>query len=161
MKSGFIAHVLVAVDLYGESAMPVERAAQLACAAGARLQILYVASPRVQQSTTARLHAVAAGVRSRYGVSAEVDVAAGRPPSAIASRAADAGADLVVLGAHRRSLMRDMPPPIPVNIPSSAAIGGSRPYANAFCAPDTANIARPAASKSCTGLCNRSMTVSR
>ena len=104
----YIQDVLVAVDLYGEPTMPVERAAQLARAAGARLQILYVASPRVQQSTTARLHAVAAGVRSRYGVPAEVDVAAGRPHSAIASRAADAGADLVVLGAHRRSLMRDM-----------------------------------------------------
>ena len=46
----YIQHVPVAVDLYGESAMPVERAAQLACAAGARLQILYVASSRVQQS---------------------------------------------------------------------------------------------------------------
>jgi len=104
----YIQDVLVAVDLYGEPTMPVERAAQLARAAGARLQILYVASPRVHQSTTARLHAVAAGVRSRYGVPVEVDVVAGRPHSAIASRAADAGADLVVLGAHRRSLMRDM-----------------------------------------------------
>ena len=41
-----------------------------------------------------------------------------------------------------------MPPPMPVSIPSSAAMGGSRPYANAFCAPDTAKIASPAASNS-------------
>lgn len=104
----YIHQVLVAADLSGASATPVARAAELARAAGARLEILYVATTRAQDGTKARLQTVAAGIRSRYGILVDVHLAAGRPHVAIASRAAEAGTDLVVLGAHRQRLVRDM-----------------------------------------------------
>src|SRR5678815_6178156 len=48
-----------------------------------------------------------------------------------------------------------MPPPMPVSMPSSAAITGSRPWPSAVWVPDTAKSARPAASKVRTILCRR------
>ena len=51
-----------------------------------------------------------------------------------------------------------MPPPIPVSMPSSAAMTGLSPKASAFCVPETAKSASPAASNRSTGLRSRSMT---
>ena len=45
-----------------------------------------------------------------------------------------------------------MPPPIPVTMPSSAAITGFRPKASAFWVPETANSASPAASNKKDGV---------
>ena len=53
---------------------------------------------------------------------------------------------------------RSMPPPTPVRTPSSIAPSGLSPAASAFSAPETANSARPAASRTSTELRNRSMT---
>src|SRR5438105_2565993 len=55
-------------------------------------------------------------------------------------------------------MSRVIPPPIPVNMPRRAAITGVRPNSSAFCAPETAKSARPAASNTRTALRNRWMT---
>ena len=51
-----------------------------------------------------------------------------------------------------------MPPPMPVSMPSSAAITGFRPKASAFCVPATAKSARPAASNIKIGVRSRSIS---
>ena len=53
---------------------------------------------------------------------------------------------------------RATPPPIPVSMPSSAAITGSRPNTRAFWAPATQNRASPAPSNSRTAFSIRLMT---
>jgi hypothetical protein len=49
-----------------------------------------------------------------------------------------------------------LPKPIPVSMPSTAAITGLRPWPNAVCVPETAKSAKPAASKVSTRLRSRS-----
>ena len=61
-------------------------------------------------------------------------------------------------GHLRHEHVRNMPPPTPVRTPSSIAPSGLSPAASAFSAPETANSARPAASRTSTELRNRSMT---
>ena len=60
------------------------------------------------------------------------------------------------VGISASSTSRTMPPPMPVSMPSSAAMTGFNPKASAFCAPATAKSASPAASKMSTGLRKRS-----
>lgn len=106
--------LLVAIDLTPGSRNALGRAARLAAAAGADLRILHVLSARTfdRDAPEAR-RAIEAAVGEaidtlptpRPGFS--FHIAAGDPKQAILDEAREAGADLIVLGAHGASRLRD------------------------------------------------------
>ncbi|HRP95165.1 MAG TPA: universal stress protein [Rhodocyclaceae bacterium] len=120
--------VLATTDFSETAGYAVERAAMLAARCGARLGIANVISrgtlnalhdlmapdssdeleDALVQDALAQLHQLADGVGERHGVDAEVSVSAGSVLREIDAYADAIGADLLVLGAHGASLMRDL-----------------------------------------------------
>jgi nucleotide-binding universal stress UspA family protein len=117
-------HIVAATDFSPAAELAVARAAQLAAAAGAALTLvhvlpvsvwkdtvaivadLYLHRPtpydphKLEAETQAKLDALAADVRARGGLDCRARLRSGRPPAEIAAAAAEAGADLLVIGAH-------------------------------------------------------------
>jgi universal stress protein E len=106
--------ILVGSDLSSRSERAVERALLLAEQAGAAVVLLHVVDEdqpdRIVRSEIAEAQRHLQGhLEGRGdGQSVEVEVVAGVAHQTIAATAAARGADLVVLGAHRRRLLRDV-----------------------------------------------------
>lgn len=120
--------VLATTDFSDTAGYAVERAAMLAARCGARLGIANVISrgtlnalhdlmapdssdeleDALVQDALAQLHQLADGVGERHGVDVEVSVSAGSVLREIDTYADAIKADLLVLGAHGASLVRDL-----------------------------------------------------
>lgn len=119
--------ILAATDFSRPAAISVRRAADLARAAGARLELMHVLPPEpiptswtalrgalgvdpadAKDDATGRLRRAAARLGTDFALPVEVHLAVGRPHTEIASRAATIGADLVVVGAHGEHFMLDL-----------------------------------------------------
>lgn len=109
-------HVLVATDLSTRSDRAIARAAELAARFRARLTILHVIdedlpapllADEASDAQTA-LAEIAQAVQETHGLRVEIVVRAGHPAGAIAALAEEEGADLVVMGAHRRRILADI-----------------------------------------------------
>lgn len=119
--------LLAATDLSAPARHAVERAALVARAAGAQLDLVHVApfsgldelrrlvanlppeiAQRMQEQTQMLIGALAETVRSRHGVSATTHVVGGTLLTAIEDTAAATGADLLVLGARGSSTLRHL-----------------------------------------------------
>lgn len=119
--------LLAATDLSAPARHAVERAALVALAAGARLDLLHVASfspldelrrlvASVPADAEARLHeqtrmlvdALAATVRERHGVDAGTHVASGPLLQSIADTAAKLDTDVLVLASRGASMLRHL-----------------------------------------------------
>jgi universal stress protein E len=106
--------ILVATDLSDRSERAWERALLLAEPAGASLLLLHVVDedqpdPIVRAEIGEVQRYLQAQLQGRDGGrSIEIEVVAGVAHQTIAATAAARGADLVVLGAHRRRLLRDV-----------------------------------------------------
>ena len=108
-----IGRILAATDFSGRSEAALARAASLARLAGARLVLLHVVDEDAPADIVRQRVAVAEGglgrARDHLGdVDAETRVVTGDPFAAIAAAAGELGADLVVAGDHRRSLLRTL-----------------------------------------------------
>jgi universal stress protein E len=111
-----IEHILVATDLSHRSEAALQRSAGLAGLFGATLTILHVVEHDQPQAYVereleqAREGLAAAGRRLRDAVGSEIDVRAlaGDPFEMIGDQALKSGADLIVLGSHRKRLLRDL-----------------------------------------------------
>lgn len=93
--------VLVAVDLDEPSPEALRAAARLASLAGARLSLLHVADPPVEDGE-ARLRQAFRSVAPEAGAPDRVQVARGSAAEVIVAEAARVEADVVILGPHRR-----------------------------------------------------------
>lgn len=120
--------VLATTDFSETAAHAVERAAMVAARCGARLGIANVISrgtlnalhdlmapdssdeleDALVQDALAQLHKLADEVRARHGVESEVSVSAGSVLRQIDAYAEAIQADLLVLGAHGASFVRDL-----------------------------------------------------
>lgn len=120
--------VLATTDFSDTAAHAVERAAMVAARCGARLGIANVISrgtlnalhdlmapdssdeleDALVQDALAQLHKLADEVRARHGVESEVSVSAGSVLRQIDAYAEAMQADLLVLGAHGASFVRDL-----------------------------------------------------
>jgi nucleotide-binding universal stress UspA family protein len=124
--------VLAATDFSREAEAALRRAAALAYAHGAALEVLHVlahtlagdtwqlladywrsrlagtGADRARQIALGRLEATAARLSSETGRPAQTHLAEGRPPVEIAARAAALGAGLVAVGAHGEHGMREL-----------------------------------------------------
>lgn len=120
--------VLATTDFSAAAAHAVERAAMVAARRGARLGIANVISrgtlnalhdlmapdssdeleDALVQDALAQLHKLADEVRTRHGVESEVSVSAGSVLRQIDAYAEAIRADLLVLGAHGASFVRDL-----------------------------------------------------
>lgn len=122
-----LARLLAATDLSAPARHAVERAALVARATGARLDLLHVAAfsrldelrrlvaglpgdvdARMREQTQMFVDALAATVRERYGVEAATHVAAGPLLKSVAETTASLDADLLVLGARGASMLRHL-----------------------------------------------------
>lgn len=123
--------IVAATDFSPAADQAIARAAQLAAASGAALTLvhalpvsvwkdtlaivadLYLHGPTpydphgVEAQTRARLDAAAADLRAAHGVDVATVLRSGRPPAEIAAAAADAQADLLVIGAHGANRMHE------------------------------------------------------
>lgn len=106
--------ILVATDLSSRAKPAVQRAVQLADASGARLTVLHVVEDDLLENRAREEITNARGFLSEqvagFGTSsqAEVVVITGHAFHAIAEEARARGADLIVMGAHRRQFLRDV-----------------------------------------------------
>ncbi|MBC5784600.1 universal stress protein [Ramlibacter sp. USB13] len=119
--------LLAATDLSAPARHAVERAALVARATGARLDLVHVAAysrvdelrrlvaglpedvaSRMREQTQMLVDALAAVVRERHGVEAATHVATGPLLQAIDAAAAAVDADLLVLGARGSSMLRHL-----------------------------------------------------
>lgn len=109
-------HLLVATDLSARSDRAIARAAELAARFRARLTMLHVVdedlpapilADEASDAQTA-LAEIAQAVQETHGLRVEIVVRAGHPAGAIAALAEEEGADLVVMGAHRRRILADI-----------------------------------------------------
>jgi nucleotide-binding universal stress UspA family protein len=117
--------LLAATDLSAPARHAVQRAALVAQATGARLDLLHVGAfsrldelrrlvrnvpvdveARIREQTQMLMDALAAKVRERYGVEAATQVHGGPLLKSIADAAAAIDGDLVVLGARGASMLR-------------------------------------------------------
>jgi nucleotide-binding universal stress UspA family protein len=122
-----LARLLAATDLSAPARHAVERAALVAHAAGARLDLLHVAAfsrldelrrlvaslpadldARMREQTRMLLDALAVTIRERHGVAAATHVASGPLLKSIAEGAAAVDADLLVLGVRGSSMLRHL-----------------------------------------------------
>src|SRR3954470_14285072 len=105
--------ILLATDLSTRSDRALLRSVLLACQSGAALSLAHVidddqpADMRELQCSNALelLDRTAATITATRGIVVDVAVASGAPSDAIISAAGQAGADLIVIGAHRRHLL--------------------------------------------------------
>ncbi len=106
-------HVLVATDFSKRSAIACERALDLAGLTGAAITYLHVIDEDQPQSLIdaarreAELLFSPGGPAPRVGVAIHHRILVGDPPEAINDAAEEAGADLLVLGAHRQAPLRN------------------------------------------------------
>jgi nucleotide-binding universal stress UspA family protein len=105
-------HILVPTDFSKRSMIAAERAFHLAARAGARVTMLHVVDEDLPRSMIEAAEREAADLFSasataRPGVKIETRVLVGEPSVEIANFAADNTVDLVVVGAHRRTPLRD------------------------------------------------------
>lgn len=107
--------ILLATDFSERSDRALRRAALLARATGAELQLVHVVDddrPRriVEHETgDARrlLHDLGHSLRNHDGIRCSTSIVLADPFAGIARAATDTGADLLVIGPHRRHLLRD------------------------------------------------------
>lgn len=108
--------LIAATDLSARSGSALRRAAMLARQYSAELQILHVVDDDQPAAVVARerkqaeeiLGAQADSLKETAGRPPSVTVAAGDPFQEIVRTATDTGADLVVMGSHRRRILRDV-----------------------------------------------------
>ncbi|MFW5832609.1 MAG: universal stress protein [Pseudomonadota bacterium] len=105
--------ILAATDFSKRSEAAVARAAHLAALAGSRLVLLHVVDEDAPADVVAARAAIAEREIAREGAvvagrAVETSVVVGDPFAAIAATAVDLGADLVVVGDHRHSLLRSL-----------------------------------------------------
>ena len=119
-------HVLAAIDFSPVSDRVIELAADLASASGAALTVLHAAAPepgfigydvdpqqtRDQRASELReehgqLHDIGVALRERVP-QVRVRLRAGPTVETILAEASDAGADLIVVGAHRHARARQL-----------------------------------------------------
>ncbi len=105
--------IVAATDFSARSHAALARAANLARLADCRLVLLHVVDEDAPAQVVAASRSIAEGELAREGsgfadVVAETRVVTGDPFEAIAAAALDLGADLVVAGDHRRSLLRSL-----------------------------------------------------
>ncbi|WP_101341153.1 universal stress protein [Cereibacter azotoformans] len=107
--------IMIATDFSERSDRALRRAALLARATGAQVHLVHVVDddrPRriVEHETgDARrlLHDLGHSLRSHDGIGCRTSVVLADPFAGIARAASEAGADLLVIGPHRRHLLRD------------------------------------------------------
>lgn len=107
--------ILVATDFSTRSDRALRRATLLAQQSGARLLLVHAVDddqPRQlleaeRQAAGTLLHHLAATVRDADRVECDAKLAEGDPFQAIVELAEDADADLIVMGPHRRRVLRD------------------------------------------------------
>lgn len=119
--------ILAATDFSRSAAIALRRAAQLARAASARLELVHVLSPelmpsnwsalrgalgfdtaRMRDDARDRLRAAADQIGAEHALSVVPHLAQGRAHSEITDRAGAIGADLVVVGAHGEHFVLDV-----------------------------------------------------
>jgi nucleotide-binding universal stress UspA family protein len=119
--------ILAATDFSRPAAVAIRRAAALAHAAGARLELMHVLPSEPMPTTWTALRAAlgvdpalakddaigrlrrsAARLDADFGLPVEIHLAIGRAHTEIASRAAALDADLVVVGAHGEHFVLDL-----------------------------------------------------
>lgn len=106
--------ILVATDLSSRSKPAVQRAVQIANAAGANLSILHVVEGDLLEDRVREEISHAEGFLSNQiagfeqSSQAEVIVATGHAFHVISEQARERSADLIVMGAHRRQFLRDV-----------------------------------------------------
>lgn len=122
-----ITRILATTDFSPSAEAAVRRAALLARDNGSELEIahaihvpplasVWLNLAEGEGMTQERLHAVAterlgqlvAAIGQRFGVVARACVLDGKAPAAIAARARESGADLIVVGAHGENLLLDL-----------------------------------------------------
>lgn len=107
--------ILVATDFSSRSVPAVARGAALAKAAGAKLTVVHIIDDDQPESLAEAAEAEAQSlfeklsqsIRSKYGVEVTTHVMRGEPHIKIHEAARNAGADLIVVGSHRRNLIRN------------------------------------------------------
>lgn len=108
--------ILIATDLSGRSDKAVARGLALAAACGADVRIVHVVDDDQPKSLVDEEASRAADIveqsveplATRLGISPSIDIWRGLPSIAIKALADEMGADLLVLGAHRRQFLRDV-----------------------------------------------------
>lgn len=106
--------ILVASDFSGRSNRAVRRARQLALEQGAHVLLLHVVDDDRPQRLVAGEAAVArelleqTNVTMLHDVHGKAEVALGDPFDQIAKVARNIGADLIVMGAHRRQILKNI-----------------------------------------------------
>lgn len=119
--------ILTATDFSRSAAVAVRRAAQLARAAGARLELMHVLPPepvpmswtairsalgidraRLTEDAIGRLRRVARRIHAELALPVEPHLAQGRAHAEIAARAIAIEADLLVVGAHGEDFVLDL-----------------------------------------------------
>jgi universal stress protein E len=111
-----VKRLIAATDLSDRSGPALRRAAMLGSQFSAELQILHVVDDDQPAAVVAQerkqaeeiLGAQAATLTETAGGQPSVTVAAGDPFQEIVRTATDTGADLVVMGPHRRRILRDV-----------------------------------------------------
>lgn len=108
--------LLVATDLSARSHRALRRAALLARAEGAAIVLLHVVDDdqparmvdAARSTALELLDDQSRAVRDQDGVACHPEIALGEPFEAIAHAAAQHAAELVVIGQHRREILRDL-----------------------------------------------------
>lgn len=107
--------ILVATDFSGRSSKAVRRASLLASRFEAELSVLHVIDEEPDNLIAVEMeasHAILAELAKElevsYAVSAQPSVRIGAPHEAILAAAADVGAEIIVMGAHRKHILKDV-----------------------------------------------------
>lgn len=102
-------HILAATDLSRPAAQAVERAAELAAAAGACLTLLHVLEGAAgEDAARASLQELAAGLQERHGVVASLRLITGRVSETLCAEADALDAALLVVGARGKGLVEEL-----------------------------------------------------
>lgn len=107
--------ILVATDFSSRSVPAVARGAALARASGAKLTVTHIVDDDQLESLASAAEAEAhtlfeklsKSLKSKYGVDVSPIVVRGDPHAEILNAAVSAEADLVIVGSHRRNLIRN------------------------------------------------------
>ena len=109
-------NIVATTDFSARAALAVLRASQLASHFSAALSLVHVVDDDMPLDfATAAVHAaeselakVADEVREKYQVSSRIEVTRGQAFKGILDAAEEASADLIVVGAHRRDILREI-----------------------------------------------------
>ena len=107
--------ILVATDFSGRSSKAVRRASLLASRFGVELTVLHVIDEEPDsliavemEASHAILAELAKELEGSYAVSAQPSIRVGAPHEAILAAAADIDAEIIVMGAHRKHILKDV-----------------------------------------------------